>query len=85
MFEGVCADSAGASANTDCVSHIPKQPSDTLEDWQRIAEFYVERPRIIMCGRAVRNICYNSLVMTLIKETRLICTNCLGKTQPLSI
>lgn len=56
MCEGVSAESDGVLAHTDGVSHIPKQPSDTLEEWKRIAEFYVERPRIILCGRAVRNI-----------------------------
>ncbi|XP_016129583.1 uncharacterized protein ttc6, partial [Sinocyclocheilus grahami] len=52
VCEGVSVASTGVSAQTDCISHMPKQTSDTLEDWQRIAEFYVERPRIMMCGRA---------------------------------
>ncbi|KAK7142700.1 hypothetical protein R3I94_012150 [Phoxinus phoxinus] len=52
VCEGVSVDSTGVSAQTDCVSHIPKQTSDTLEDWQKIAEYYVERPRIMMCGHS---------------------------------
>ncbi|XP_057199090.1 uncharacterized protein ttc6 [Triplophysa rosa] len=62
VCEGVAAESAGVSGHTDCISHIPKQPSDTLADWQRIAEFYVERPRIIMCGRAA-TLCASELRM----------------------
>lgn len=58
MCEGVSVYSARVSAQTDCISHMPKQTSDALEDWQRIAEYYVERPRIMMCGRAVRKIYY---------------------------
>lgn len=79
MSEGVAAESAVVWEHTDCISHIPKQHSDTLADWQRIAEFYVERPRIVMCGRAVRNICYNLLQVT------FIYSSCLFKTKPLRI
>ncbi|XP_073668573.1 uncharacterized protein ttc6 [Paramisgurnus dabryanus] len=53
VCEGVSAKSAEVSSHSDCISHLPKQLSDTLEDWKRIAEFYVERPQITMCGRAV--------------------------------
>ncbi|XP_077095050.1 uncharacterized protein ttc6 isoform X1 [Siphateles boraxobius] len=52
VCEGVSVDSTGVSAQTDRVSHIPKQTSDTLEDWQKIADYYVERPRIMICGHA---------------------------------
>ncbi|XP_051724987.1 uncharacterized protein ttc6 isoform X2 [Ctenopharyngodon idella] len=62
VCEGVSVDSTGVSAQTDCVSHIPKQTSDTLEDWQRIAEYYVERPRIMMCGHAA-TLCPSELRM----------------------
>ncbi|KAK9959642.1 hypothetical protein ABG768_009752 [Culter alburnus] len=62
VCEGVSVDSTGISAQTDCVSHIPKQTSDTLEDWQRIAEYYVERPRIMMCGHAA-TLCPSELRM----------------------
>ncbi|TRY89680.1 hypothetical protein DNTS_010125, partial [Danionella cerebrum] len=52
VSEGVSIDSAEVSAQTDCIFHMAKQTSDTLKDWQKIAEYYVERPRIMMCGRA---------------------------------
>nr|XP_055028766.1 uncharacterized protein ttc6 isoform X2 [Misgurnus anguillicaudatus] len=62
VCEGVSAKSAEVSSHTDCISHLPKQLSDTLEDWKRIAEFYVERPRITMCGRAA-TLCASELRM----------------------
>ncbi|XP_073784282.1 tetratricopeptide repeat protein 6 isoform X4 [Danio rerio] len=62
VSEGVSVQSTELSAQTDCVSHMPKQTSDTLEDWQRIAEYYVERPRIKMCGRAA-TLCASELRM----------------------
>ncbi|XP_050989231.1 uncharacterized protein ttc6 [Labeo rohita] len=52
VCEGVSVDCTEVSSQKDCVSHMPKQTSDTLEYWQGIAEYYVERPRIMMCGRA---------------------------------
>ncbi|XP_067312035.1 uncharacterized protein ttc6 [Pseudorasbora parva] len=62
VCEGVSVDSTGVSTQTDCVSHMPQQTSDTLEDWQRIAEYYVERPRIMMCGHAA-TLCPSELRM----------------------
>ncbi|KTF78372.1 hypothetical protein cypCar_00039998 [Cyprinus carpio] len=58
LCEGVSVDSTGVSAQTDCVSHMPKQTSDVQEDWQTMAEYYMERPRIMMCGRAAKKIYY---------------------------
>ncbi|XP_043118241.1 uncharacterized protein ttc6 isoform X2 [Puntigrus tetrazona] len=49
-------------AQRDCISHLPKQTSDALEDWQKISEYYVERPRIMMCGRAA-TLCPSELRM----------------------
>ncbi|XP_026142291.1 uncharacterized protein ttc6 isoform X3 [Carassius auratus] len=79
LCEGVSVDSTGVSAKIDCISHMPKQTSDTLEDWQRIAEYYVERPRIMMCGRAA-TLCPSELRMFWSPAPpKFICAPCVMK------
>ncbi|XP_059375921.1 uncharacterized protein ttc6 isoform X2 [Carassius carassius] len=79
VCEGVSVDSTGVSPKTDCISHMPKQTSDTLEGWQRIAEYYVERPRIMMCGRAA-TLCPSELRMFWSPAPpKFICAPCVMK------
>lgn len=54
--EGVPCVEVTESDGKDCVGHLPPQTSDSLADWQRIAEYYVEKPRMMLHGQAVRRI-----------------------------
>ncbi|XP_067099361.1 uncharacterized protein ttc6 [Osmerus mordax] len=46
----------------DSVVHLPPATSDSLADWQRIAEHYVEKPRMVMQGH-MSPLCANELKM----------------------
>ncbi|XP_012992794.3 uncharacterized protein ttc6 [Esox lucius] len=46
----------------DCVNHLPPETSNSLADWQRIAEYYVEKPRIMVSGQAT-SLCSSELKM----------------------
>ncbi|CAB1331169.1 unnamed protein product, partial [Coregonus sp. 'balchen'] len=50
--EGVPCMEVTESDGKDCVTHLPPQTSDSLADWQRIAEYYVEKPRMMLHGQA---------------------------------
>ncbi|XP_066525404.1 uncharacterized protein ttc6 isoform X2 [Hoplias malabaricus] len=52
ICEGVPVECVGATEQSDSIQHLPAQTADTLADWQRIAEYYVEKPRMILCGQA---------------------------------
>lgn len=54
VSEGVPPEALPATEQEDCVSEQSAENSLALADWKRIAEYYVERPRILMHGRAVR-------------------------------
>ncbi|KAL7862113.1 hypothetical protein SRHO_G00135540 [Serrasalmus rhombeus] len=54
MCEGVPVELVGDTEQTGSVTYLPAQSSNDLADWQRIAEYYVEKPRMIMCGRAAK-------------------------------
>ncbi|XP_036448519.1 uncharacterized protein ttc6 [Colossoma macropomum] len=54
MCEGVPVEHVGDTEQTGGVTYLPAQSSDALADWQRIAEYYVEKPRMIMCGHAAK-------------------------------
>ncbi|XP_031684552.1 uncharacterized protein ttc6 isoform X3 [Oncorhynchus kisutch] len=62
LNEGVPREEVIESDGKDCVSHLPSQTSDSLADWQRIAEFYVEKPRMMLHGQAT-SLCSNELKM----------------------
>ncbi|KAL0968964.1 hypothetical protein UPYG_G00220560 [Umbra pygmaea] len=50
------------TSGNDCVTHLPPQTRDSLADWQRIAEYYVEKPRILLSGQA-SSLCSSELKM----------------------
>ncbi|KAI4882939.1 hypothetical protein NFI96_015609 [Prochilodus magdalenae] len=54
MCGGVPVEHVDNTDQTDGVTYLPAQSSDALADWQRIAEYYVEKPRMIMCGHAAK-------------------------------
>eukprot|EP00063_Salmo_salar_P075225 XP_014050060.1 PREDICTED: tetratricopeptide repeat protein 6 isoform X1 [Salmo salar] len=60
--EGVPCVEVTESDGKDCVGHLPPQTSDSLADWQRIAEYYVEKPRMMLHGQAT-SLCSNELKM----------------------
>ncbi|KAL2099075.1 hypothetical protein ACEWY4_005555 [Coilia grayii] len=52
LSEGVPPEALTDPEQEDCVSHLSPENSLALSDWKRIAEYYVERPRIQMHGRS---------------------------------
>ncbi|XP_072545496.1 uncharacterized protein ttc6 isoform X2 [Salminus brasiliensis] len=52
VCDGGPVEHVGDTVQTGGVTHLPPQPSEALADWQRIAEYYVENPMMIMCGHA---------------------------------
>ncbi|XP_041927161.1 uncharacterized protein ttc6 isoform X2 [Alosa sapidissima] len=52
VSQGIPLEALLDTEQEDCVSHLDPENSLALSDWKRIAEYYVERPRILMHGHA---------------------------------
>uniref|UniRef100_W5JYA2 Tetratricopeptide repeat domain 6 n=1 Tax=Astyanax mexicanus TaxID=7994 RepID=W5JYA2_ASTMX len=52
LWNGVPVENVGDTEQTGGITQLPPQSSDALEEWQKIAEYYVEKPRMILCGHA---------------------------------
>ncbi|XP_076834866.1 uncharacterized protein ttc6 isoform X2 [Brachyhypopomus gauderio] len=50
--QGIQVEDVGDTDQTGGVRHLPAHTTDVLADWQRIAEYFVEKPRMMLCGQA---------------------------------
>ncbi|XP_060684942.1 uncharacterized protein ttc6 [Hemiscyllium ocellatum] len=53
IYEGIPASEASQEKVQDSVRILPPLSPEYLREWQRIAEYYVERPRIMLLGESM--------------------------------
>lgn len=55
IYEGIPVSEAIQENLQDSVTVLPPLSPEYLSEWQKVAEYYVERPRLILLGKSVGN------------------------------